>query len=74
MQKKSWISTLKLAIINKDFDQIEKLSKDIPRFETLDESQEALALIEQVNVLLKNEKEKILSQMQKLKKTKEYLN
>lgn len=74
MRKKSWISALKLAVINKDFDKIEELSKDVPQFETLNESQEALALIEQVNVLLKNEKEKILSQMQKLKKTKEYLN
>jgi len=74
MQKKSWISELKLSIINKNFTQIEKLSKNIPRFTTLYESQEALALINKANDLLKNEQKLILSQMEKLKKTKKFLD
>ncbi len=73
MQKKIWIDSLKLAIINENFEQIEALSHKIPIFKTLQESQTALALIKQANDLLKNEKNKILSQMQKLKKTKEFL-
>ena len=74
MQKESWISELKLSIINKNFIQIEKLSKNIPRFTTLQESQEALALIQKANDLLKNEQQLILSQMEKLKKTKKFLD
>ncbi len=74
MQKVSWISELKLSIINKNFIQIEKLSKNIPRFTTLQESQEALALIQKANDLLKNEQQLILSQMEKLKKTKKFLD
>ena len=74
MQKKSWISELKLSIINKNFTQIEKLSKNIPQFTTLYESQEALALINKANDLLKNEQKLILSQMEKLKKTKKFLD
>ena len=74
MLASDWIYSLKLSIINKEFDNIEQLSKDIPHFETLDESQEALALIKEADILLKNEQKKILSQMQKLKKTKEFLS
>ena len=74
MQKKSWISKLKLSIINKNFDQIEKLSKNIPIFTTLKESQEALTLIVEANKILKNEQQQILSQMEKLKKTKKFLD
>ncbi len=74
MQKKSWISNLKLSIINKNFTQIEKLSKNIPHFKTLDESRKALALIKEANTLIKNEQQQILSQMEKLKKTKKFLD
>ena len=74
MQKKSWISELKLSIINKNFTQIEKLSKNIPQFTTLHESQEALALINKANTLLKKEQQLILSHMEKLKKTKKFLD
>ncbi len=74
MQKKSWISKLKLSIINKNFDQIEKLSKNIPIFTTLKESQEALTLIAEANKMLKNKQQQILSQMEKLKKTKKFLD
>ena len=74
MQSKSWISDLKLSIVNKNFIQIEKLSKNIPHFETLDENQEALALINEANTLIKNEQQQILSQMEKLKKTKKFFD
>ena len=74
MQNKSWISDLKLSIVNKNFTQIEKLSKNIPHFETLDESRKALALINEANTLIKNEQQQILSQMEKLKKTKKFLD
>jgi len=73
MQKKSWLKELKLSIINKNFQQIEILSKNIPSFNTLKESQEALALIEQATTLLKKERGDTLAYMQKLQKTKEYL-
>ncbi len=74
MQKNSWISDLKLSIVNKNFAQLEKLSKNIPQFKTLNESQEALALIKAANNLLKIEQKNILSQMQKLEKTKKFLD
>jgi len=74
MQQKSWLSELKLSIVNKNFSQIEKLSKNIPHFKTLNESQEALALINEVNTLIQNEQQQILSQMEKLKKTKKFLD
>ena len=74
MQTKHWIDELKLSIINKNFIQIDKLSKNIPQFTTLQESQEALALINKANDLLKNEQTAMLSQMEKLKKAKKFLD
>ena len=74
MQKKSWVNELKLSIINKNITQIEKLSKNIPQFTTLQESQEVLALVNEANNLLRDKQKLILSQMEKLKKTKKFLD
>ena len=74
MQKNSWIDEFKLSIINKNYDKIEKLSRTIPHFKTLNESEEALALIKEANTIIQNEQQQILSQMEKLKKTKKFLD
>ena len=69
----NWIDELKLAIINENIDKIEILSKTIPQFNTLKESEEALSLIEQASLLVKKEQDKISTDLQKLKNTKAYL-
>ncbi len=74
MPKSSWLNELKLSIINKNFKKIEELSKNIPQFKSLDESQRAFALIQEANTLLKDEQQSILFQMKKLKKTKKFLD
>ncbi len=74
MPKSSWLNELKISIINKNFKKIEELSKNIPQFKSLDESQKAFALIQEANTLLKDEQQSILFQMKKLKKTKKFLD
>ena len=69
----NWIDELKLAIINENIDKIKTLSKTIPQFSTLKESEEALSLIEQASLLVKKEQDKISTDLQRLKNTKAYL-
>ena len=71
---KEWIKSLKIAIINNDLNKIEEYSKrDIPQFYSIEEAQEALALITQAKTILENKKNKIAKIMQQLKQTKNFI-
>ncbi len=70
----AWIDNLKIAIINKNIDHIIKYSKKIPDFNTIDESQTALALIARAKEIVIDEQNKIGLEMIQIKQTKKYLN
>ena len=70
---KEWIKSLKIAIINNDLETIKEYSlATLPSFENINESKEALALIENATNILKKEKEKISKNMQALKQAKKF--
>ena len=70
---KEWIKSLKIAIINNDLETIKEYSlATLPSFENINESKEALALIENATNILQKEKEKISKNMQALKQAKKF--
>jgi enterochelin esterase-like enzyme len=68
-----WLDSFKRALIESDYESMEKLLVDIPEFESLKEQKEALHLIVEAKKIVKDEKDKTLSQMQKITKTKNFL-
>ena len=68
-----WLDSFKRALIESDYDSMEKLLVDIPKFKDLKEQKEALSLIVEAKKVVKVEKDKTLSQMQKIAKTKNFL-
>jgi hypothetical protein len=74
LQKNSkWLSDFKRAIIEKDFIKIGDMVNSIPKFETLEENKEALALVKEANYQAGVERKLILEEMQKVQKTKKFL-
>ncbi len=70
----TWTNNLKVAIIEEDMDSISKALNGLPNFEDLDEAKEALSLIQTAINLAKEKKKETLETMNKIKKTKEFLN
>jgi len=76
LQKKKdlkWLKDFKIAIIEKDFNKIEQMINDIPKFDTLEENQEALSLVKQANEITLQQREMILKEMQRVKNIKKFL-
>ncbi len=69
-----WVNNLKIAIIEEDTDNISKVLDRLPNFKDLDEAKEALSLIQTALDLVKKKKQEVLETMNKIKKTKEFLN
>ena len=68
-----WLENFKRALIEKDFDNIAKLTESMPNFDSLQEQKEALHLINEAKKVVKEEKDKTLSQMQTIQKTKKFV-
>jgi enterochelin esterase-like enzyme len=68
-----WLDSFKRALIESDYESMEKLLADIPEFKDIKEQKEALHLIVEAKKVVKVEKDKTLSQMQKIVKTKNFL-
>ena len=69
-----WLNNLKIAVINKNIENINKLIIKIPEIKDLDNAQEALALIQESIYIVENEKEKALNEIKKIKQTKAFLD
>ncbi|WP_024955151.1 hypothetical protein [Sulfurospirillum arcachonense] len=69
-----WLSSLKLAIIDNNINVIEKLINEVPIITKIDEAKEAKALIEEAISIVQIEKQKTLETMNKIKRTKAFLN
>jgi len=75
IDSKQWVNSLKIAIINEDYEKLEIYSKrEIPKFDNIAQAKEALNLVEQAKKLLNLKKNEISKKMNALKQTKKYNN
>ncbi len=68
-----WNNEFKLAILNKDTKQIDLLLTQMPKFETLEEMQEAFYLFNHARELLEGLKDETAKSMKKIKETIRYI-
>jgi cephalosporin hydroxylase len=68
-----WINDLKVFIIDKDINHIQKHIEDMPQINDIKNAKEAQALITEAIKLIEDEKTKVFSSMQKLKKIKKFI-
>ncbi len=68
-----WLSDLKLAVVNNNIKEIERLIANVPEITELSDAQETLALIQQSILLVEEEKKKAIEIMNKIKRTKAFL-
>jgi hypothetical protein len=72
---KKWINDLKIAIINNNLSKIKEYSnREVPKFSSIEEAKEALALVENAKKILQKEKDKIQIQMNQIKQANKYNN
>ena len=69
----NWGDRLKVAIVTKNPEQISELIEQIPRFEDVEEMQNALYLIKEAYIVMQELKEKTLVQMRQIKKNIDFL-
>ena len=70
----SWLKAFKIALIQEDEKKLSSLIDTLPQFETHQEMQEALHLIEQAITLFKTIEKNASIEMQKIHKAKKYLD
>jgi hypothetical protein len=68
-----WLTQLKTALVLEDIQRIGTLIEEMPRFETLEQMEEASYLLLQTKVLLEKEKTATLQSMQQLKNNINFL-
>ena len=68
-----WIKDFKIALIEENEKNLEKLLEIIPEFTSLDQMQEVAHLMAEVHQVFSSKKDKMASNMLKIKKQKEYL-
>ena len=68
-----WLDEFKIAVIEEDISKIETLIDNIPQFHDIKSSELALTLINEARVIIKRQKDDALSQMQKIQKTKKFV-
>ena len=69
-----WLDDFKRALIEKDFDAIERLIENIPQFREVEEQKLVLSLINEAKREVQKEKDQALKEMQKIQKSKKYIN
>ena len=70
----SWINDLKIAVIEEDIENISSMTSSLPKFKDINDAKEALGLIEEAIKIVKNRREETLETMNKIKKTRAFLN
>lgn len=69
----SWINDLKVAVIEKDIENITAITDSLPEFKDVNDAEEALNLIQEAIKIVKNKKEETLDIMNKIRQTKVFL-
>jgi hypothetical protein len=72
LKMKSYLNRLKVAVINKDIEKLKELVKEDITFSSIEEAKEINTYIKTAVKILKKEKEKLSSEMQKIKKLKKF--
>ncbi len=70
----SWIESFTIAIVEENYTHIGELIETMPTFETVDEAITARALIQEALIIMEREKESTFEAMQKLKKTRHFID
>jgi predicted RNA-binding protein with EMAP domain len=68
-----WINKLKIALIEKNTNNIDKLMDEIPQLESLQEIEEVLHLIEEAKSLVEGLKDETSASMKQMKKNINFL-
>lgn len=69
-----WAKQLKIAIIEKDESKIETIIDELPKFDSIEEMEEAAFLMQEAHKFLTTQKEEFAAKLLKIKKQKEFLN
>ncbi len=69
-----WLNSLKIAIIEKNTDSLQKLLNDIPKYEDKESQEQALYLLREALELLHTLKDQTAADMMKIKKNIAFLN
>lgn len=69
-----WLNNLKIAIVEKNTDNIDKLLDSVPKFEDLKEAESAMYLLKEAAELLYILKDETAESMMKIKKNLEFIN
>lgn len=73
MQSK-WLEDFKISIIEKDFARIEALLAQMPEIKSINDLKTSVALINEAKKLLAQEQTQLREKMQKIQKSKQFLN
>jgi len=68
-----WLNEFKIALIEENDAKISSLLSSMPSFDTIEENQEAMALIDQARKTYISKKERLAKQMQQLEKSRKFL-
>ncbi|SFP12979.1 hypothetical protein [Hydrogenimonas thermophila] len=68
-----WLDEFKIALIEENDTKISSLLSSIPSFNTIEENQEAMALIDQARKTYILKKNRLAKQMQQLEKSRKFL-
>ena len=69
-----WLNQLKIALVEKNIDTIDKLMINMPTFDNVDDMKSAQALLKESLILLYTLKDATASSMKQLQKNINYLN
>jgi len=69
-----WLNALKGAVVQQNTEQLERLLKDIPSFDTLEEMQTALYLFKEAKRVVEGLKKQTSLSMTQMKKNIDFLN
>ncbi|WOE68925.1 hypothetical protein RZR97_07320 [Hydrogenimonas thermophila] len=68
-----WLDEFKIALIEENDTKISSLLSSMPSFNTIEENQEAMALIDQARKTYILKKNRLAKQMQQLEKSRKFL-
>ena len=69
----SWLDDFKIALIEEDDSKISSLLSSMPSFDTIEENQEAMTLIDQARKTYVFKKERLAKQIQQIEKSRKFL-
>ena len=68
-----WLNKLKIAIVEKDTDVLDKLLDEVPKFTDITDTKEAMYLLREASILIHTLKDETSSSMKQIKKNIDFL-